>query len=67
MRPETTGDRTAKDELEEWKQRLGYRTDEALAKAVGVERSTVTSWKRNGIPKPIKLLFTFMEKQNEQA
>lgn len=51
--------------IDEWKERLGFPSDQALANEIGVERSTVGQWRRKSVPKPIcKLLGLMEDKKN---
>lgn len=48
---------------------LGYGTQMALARAIGVDRSTVSLWLegRIGVPRPIAKLLRLLVLQEEQA
>ena len=57
------------DELRGAMDRLGYSTQSALARAIGVDRSTVSLWLegRIGVPRPVAKLVRLLVLHDDDA
>jgi hypothetical protein len=54
--------------IDQWKKKLGCKTDQELADHIGVERSTVTHYRKsNRIPKHVRLLLRLLAEKYDEA